>query len=159
MSRLRDSALKIILLAVASSSPGHLSSSGIKGVLNTISSDSSTRSYSYRHLQNTFYQARKAGLIDIDSRKQPFLTGRGQSMVDLYQPQKLENSQLMVIFDIPEQLASKRRSLRRTLQDLKFRQIQLSVWVTEYDCKDYLTSELAWLGIGEYVQMYEAVRI
>ena len=154
MSRLANSALKYLLLTVASSP-----SCSVNELYDRLRNGRSDRVYSLRHIQNTYYQARKAGLIDTDSQKRLFLTGRGQALVSLYQPQKLENGQLMVIFDIPEQLASKRRSLRRTLQDLKFRQVQLSVWVTEYDHKDYLMSELAWLGIGEYVQMYEAVRL
>jgi DNA-binding transcriptional regulator PaaX len=161
MGKLPDSALKYVLMGLlVPYSEANLKLSFKPNLFfNDLEKIDAKKQYSRKHLQNTYYKAKKAGLIDVDAKKRPFLTGRGKAMLALYSPAKLEKSELMVIFDIPEQLSSKRRALRRTLQECRFRQVQRSVWITQYDCKDYLLSELAWLGIGEYVQMYEVVKL
>jgi DNA-binding transcriptional regulator PaaX len=161
MGKLPDSALKYILkaLLVPYSEPNLKLSFKPHLFFNDLEKIEAKKQYSRKHLQNTFYRAKKAGLIDVDAQKRPFLTSRGKAILELYQPKVLQDAELMVIFDIPEQLASKRRALRRTLGHFQFQQIQKSVWVTRYDCKDYLLSEIAWLGITEHVRIYEVVSI
>lgn len=154
-----DSALKYILLAlVPYTEPNMKLAYSPNRFFNDLEKISQGRNYSRSHLKNTFYKAKQAGLIDTIGEV-PRLTGRGESILKLYQPSKLTGSQLMVIFDIPETQASKRQAFRRTLLKLHFRQVQRSVWVTEYDHKDYLKTELIWLGIQDYVQVYEVVKL
>lgn len=158
MNGKQDSALKYILLALIPYTEQNLKLAySPNRFFDDLEKISSNKQYSQSHLKNTFYNAKKAGLIDTTD-KTPRLTSRGESVLKLYQPVKLENSQLMVIFDIPETEAVKRQAFRRALVKLQFRQVQRSVWITEYDHKDYLKTELIWLGIEQYVQVYEVVK-
>lgn len=65
----------------------------------------------------------------------------------------------MVIFDIPERHASLRQQLRLLLKEWNFRQVQKSVWTTEYDYKDTLLEIITEQKLKAYVQLYEAARI
>ena len=160
MSTLPDSALKYLLKALIPYSEANLKLSFSPGsFFADLEKIDAKKRYSRGHWQNTYYKAKKAGLIDTNGTT-PYLTSRGKAVLDLYKPKHFaNNAQLMVIFDIPETQASKRRSLRRTLQKLSFTQVQRSVWISSYDSRDYLASELAWLGIDEYVQIYEVSKL
>ena len=160
MGKLSDSALKYILLAlVPYSEPNLKLAFSPNRFFNDLDKIDMKKRYSRSHWQNTYYKAKKAGLIDVKPDAKPYLTGRGKALLELYNPKKLENSQLMVVFDIPEEKATKRQALRRALTQLSFEQVQRSVWVTKYDCKAYLSTEISWLGIEEYVQIYEVVKL
>jgi hypothetical protein len=159
MNGKQDSALRYILLALIPYTTPNLKLAYKPNLFfNDLECIDTRKRYSRSHLQNTFYKARSAGLIDTDSGSVR-LTGRGEAVLKLYEPEKLAESQLMVIFDIPEALNAKRQAFRRTLKRLGFRQVQRSVWVSEYDYKDYMKTEVMWLGIGEYVEVYEALKI
>lgn len=87
------------------------------------------------------------------------LTSKGLREIKPFIAKKLKNAQLMVIFDIPERQASLRQQLRLLLKEWNFRQVQKSVWVTEYDYKDTLLEIIAEQRLKAYVQLYEAARI
>ncbi len=66
---------------------------------------------------------------------------------------KLSNGEwIMVFFDIPEKLKSKRNTLRRRLKELEFQQLQKSIWITQYDIVDFLKKELKELGVNNFVK-------
>lgn len=65
----------------------------------------------------------------------------------------------MVIFDIPESSAAIRQRLRDLLKELEFKQIQKSVWSTEFDHRETLVEAIAELKAGKYVQIYEAAKL
>ena len=67
--------------------------------------------------------------------------------------EKLSNGEwIMVFFDIPEKLKSKRNTLRRRLKELEFQQLQKSIWITRYDIVDFLKKELKELEVGSFVK-------
>lgn len=114
--------------------------------------------YKKSTLKKTYYRAHKSNLIKIDSGK-PALSKKGKTLVKIYQPTKLKNAQLMVVFDIPETKRHKRRVLRTLLRELYFEQIQKSVWVTKYDFVEYLKSEISANDLEDCVIIYEVSRL
>ena len=113
-----------------------------------------------RSLESAYYRSIKKGLIELDDHQAPRLTARGQKKIKLYKPTRLKfGAHLMIIFDIPENERYKRQRLRTLLKELSFRQIQKSVWETQYDHTEYLRSEIAEMNLQEYVRVYEAASI
>ncbi len=159
MASKNDSALKYLLLALVPYSEPNLKLAYKPNLFfDDLEHIAARKRYSKSHLKNTFYKAKQAGLVDVDNGYVR-LTSRGEAVLKIYEPKKLPGSQLMVIFDVPEAHLAKRQAFRRTLKRLEFRQVQRSVWVSEYDYKDYLKTEVIWLGIAEYVEIYESLRI
>jgi DNA-binding transcriptional regulator PaaX len=113
-----------------------------------------------RSLESAYYRLIKKGLIKLDDNRIPRLTESGQKKVRTYEPKRLKfGAQLMVIFDIPEEERQKRRRLRVLLRELSFRQIQQSVWETDYDQREYLRAEIAEMNLQEYVRVYEVAPV
>jgi DNA-binding transcriptional regulator PaaX len=110
-------------------------------------------------LRNTYYKALNHGLVEIDSDKTPRLTTKGNFQLKRFRPQKLKNAELMVIFDIPESQRHLRRRLRAILNEFKFKLVQKSVWVSRYDCQEYLKLELKQYNLEPHVFLYEASRL
>ena len=107
-----------------------------------------------------YYRSVKNGLVEIDSAGTPHLTDKGLAQLKRYEPTKLQGaSSILVIFDIPEHERYARQKLRTLLRELRFIQVQKSVWQTEYDVLDYLVPELQTQHLNEYVQVYESARI
>jgi DNA-binding transcriptional regulator PaaX len=117
--------------------------------------------YNQASLRTAYYRCVKRGLIELDEiTGQPILTDKALKKLTIYKPTKLDNSKLMVIFDISESDRWKRQQLRALLVQLKFKQVQKSVWASEYDSRVYLKSEIIRLGLSdESVQVYESYRL
>lgn len=109
---------------------------------------------------NAYYNLVKQGFITIDDAGMPRLTEKGRRSVVDYKAIKLKGDVvLMVLFDIPETERFKRDRLRLLLHELSFRQVQKSVWVSEYDYREYLRAEIKKQGLGECVLVYEAHKL
>lgn len=107
-------------------------------------------------LQNAYYRAIKRGQIIFDDQGIPRLTPLGIRKIKLFKPKKLKSSKLMIIFDIPEAEKYKRNHLRTLLKELSFKQVQKSVWMSEYDTREYLHMEIKQYGLQPFVQIFEA---
>lgn len=84
----------------------------------------------------------------------------GSKQLKRYEPQKLKgDASVLVIFDIPEEVRVLRDRLRITLRELKFVQVQQSVWQSNYDVVEYLIDDLERNNLRPYVQVHEAIRI
>lgn len=106
--------------------------------------------------KTTYYRALRNELIYVDEDGIPRLSKKGKKRLDLFQAQNLKGEgQLMIIFDIPEKLKAKRQQLRALLRELYFVQSQKSVWITDRDCKKYLTAGIQELGLSKYIKLYE----
>lgn len=110
-------------------------------------------------IEAQYYRAIKRGLIEFDAQKIPRLTEKGSNKVELFTAKRLKNAKLLVVFDIPEIERSKRNHLRALLRELSFKQVQKSVWITDYDHRKYLRSEIKQHNLEKYVQIYEALKI
>ncbi|MBW3569189.1 CRISPR-associated endonuclease Cas2 [Candidatus Parcubacteria bacterium] len=113
-----------------------------------------------KSLRTSYYRAIKKGLLEIDETGIPRLTEKGKNKIKVYKPKKLgKNARILVTFDIPEVEKRKRERLRVLLRELYFKQVQKSVWETEYDVIDYLKAEIEEKRLQPYVNVYESLKI
>ena len=110
-------------------------------------------------LENAFREAQRQKLIEREANVVR-LTQLGEKIIRPYTAQQLSNeAKLMVIFDIPEDMAQVRARFRRILQSWQFKQIQKSVLVTSYDHSQSVKELIIELDVGSYVKLYECVTI
>ena len=57
-----------------------------------------------------------------------------------------------VIFDIPEKLKSARNALRDKLKEVGFHELQKSVFVFPYECKDEIDFIIEFFNLRQYVR-------
>jgi len=99
-------------------------------------------------LRNAFYNLRSQNLIEIiqekDNKIKIRLTNKGQvrikefsaEILTIPRPKKWDRKWRIIIFDIPNKFTKAREALRRKLKDLRFYQLQKSVWIYPYPCED-----------------------
>lgn len=118
-----------------------------------------TSEYSKEALRKAYRRAERRGLVKTTGTTIEFsLPARQQ--IQPFVAQKLDkNASLMVIFDIPEERSQLRRQFRAVLRQLDFQQTQQSVWVSDFDHKDFLLEIIEDIQAGEWIQLYEAARI
>jgi len=115
--------------------------------------------YKQNTLKNAYWRAQKQGFIK-ETEKITKLTAKGIKEVRPFTAKRLgKNARLMVIFDIPELQAGKRRQLRDILKLWGFKQIQKSVWTTDRDHRTLLIELIADLNLGGCVEVYEGSRL
>ncbi len=130
---------------------------------------SENRRNRYR-IRKTFARLRRERLIEMSESptgelKVVLLEG-GQNRVLQYKldelriepAKKWDKKWRMVIFDIPESMKKARNALREKLQNLGFHQIQKSVWVYPYECKNEIDFVAEIFDVSPYVRMAEALR-
>lgn len=111
-------------------------------------------------LASSYYRAIKSGLIEINDSGAPILTPDGKAKLQRYEPTKLPApASILVIYDIPESERAKRSQLRLTLRELRFVQVQQSVWESKYDIINYLLPQIEELDLEDYIQIYESAKI
>ncbi|MBP9761621.1 hypothetical protein KBD11_00980 [Candidatus Saccharibacteria bacterium] len=114
--------------------------------------------YKQQTLQQSFYRARKNGLVSEDAM--PRLTNQGRQQIQPYIAKKLgNNAHILLIYDIPEYMEAERRALKRLLHSLDFELVQQSVWATDIDHRETIRLIVKKLDIEECVQMYESIRL
>lgn len=90
----------------------------------------------------------------------PMLTDAGMRRIQpLLASRHQRNSVILVVFDIPEDLAHKRRQLRRGLKAAGFIQVQKSVWQTKNNLEDYAKGLAKDLRLQQYVQFFIADKL
>ena len=72
------------------------------------------------------------------------------------QPARWDKKWRLVIFDIPEKIKPAREALRGKLKDLGFFELQHSVWVFPYACRDEINFIVEVFDIRRYVRLVEA---
>lgn len=124
-----------------------------------------------RHrIRKTFSQLRRERLIDFsedDGEAKVVLTEAGKKQVLQYRleemkiekPKRWDKKWRLVIFDIPEKLKRARNALREKLNELGFVQLQKSVWVHPYDCRNEIDFIAEVFDTAPYVRLAEADRI
>ncbi|MEI7917988.1 MAG: CRISPR-associated endonuclease Cas2 [Candidatus Saccharibacteria bacterium] len=115
--------------------------------------------YSQYNLKRAYERIKKDKIIrDTDHHIEILL--KGQQIIQPFIAKKIPNNAiLMVIFDIPEENADRRRKFRYLLRQLKFKQVQQSVWSTNMDYRDLLSESIIDLKIESWTQLYESSRI
>ncbi len=58
----------------------------------------------------------------------------------------------LVVFDIPEKIRKGRAALREKIRELGFHELQKSVWIFPYECKDEIDFIVEFFGLRRYVR-------
>lgn len=58
----------------------------------------------------------------------------------------------MVVFDIPERIRAGRTALREKIRKLGFYELQKSVWIFPYKCKDEIDFIVEFFGLRKYIR-------
>ena len=115
--------------------------------------------YKRKQIEAAYYLAKREKLFEI-SKNEIKITEIGRKIIRPYMAQRLsKRTRLLVVFDIPEDIAVIRARLRRILRQWHFQQIQKSVWVTDFDHEDSIKALILELDIEPYVQLYECSRL
>lgn len=87
------------------------------------------------------------------------LSDKGKSSALTYQFEQMQipkhtwdKKWRLVAFDIPEDYRKARDALRRKLQQLGFRELQKSVFIFPYECKEEIEFIIEFFAIGKYVR-------
>jgi DNA-binding transcriptional regulator PaaX len=105
--------------------------------------------------RGAYYRSIHQGLVIVDENQRVHLTDRGKKALRPYSSKDLLGAHIMVVFDIPEGDRWKRSKLRALLRELKFKQVQKSVWITKMDCQAYLQEEIESVDLNKEVLVYE----
>ena len=92
-------------------------------------------------LFNTLYRLKETGYlteVEKEGRKKYIATLKGKTKIFAYlkKDKKWDNKWRIVVFDIPEQKKKMREFFRERLNDLGFRKMQDSVWISPYNIAD-----------------------
>lgn len=112
--------------------------------------------YSHATIRKAYYEAKRKALISIDETGQPQLSEKAKQSIKPFAPKKLQGACLMVIFDIPENERYKRQWFRSLLREMRFTQLQQSVWVSEYESREILSAGILEKQLEKYVRVFEA---
>lgn len=143
------------MIYVASSSPYF--------VLNLIKSFKKRRKwhgYKHKTIYNKFYNLRKSGCIKIEEKNHQIyisLTAEGKKKAGWMQidelrikkPRKWDYKWRIVIFDISQLRTIHRNAFRGKIKELGFYQLQKSVWIHPYECKDEINLLRDFFGLNQ----------
>lgn len=104
---------------------------------------------------------------DNDGNVKIILTKEGQKKalqfkfdeMEIKKPAKWDKKWRIVIFDIPEKNKKAREALRNKLKDLGFRELQKSVFVHPFECKDEIDFIVEVFDIRSHVRFIRAESI
>jgi len=119
------------------------------------------KQYSKRELRNSFYYLRRKNLISVESRKGNMciaLTEKGRkrafkqsilTSVRVGKPARWDGKWRLVLFDIQINHKIKRDALRHMLSKIGFVQLQKSVWVYPFDCREAVDQLKEFFGLHD----------
>lgn len=121
------------------------------------------RKYSERekkNVYNAFYRLRKQGYLAFAFKNHQLyisLTEEGKKRAGRFQidslsikkPVKWDKKWRLVIFDIPDKFRVKREAFRGKLREIGLYQLQRSVWIHPYDCRDEIELLRDFFGLSK----------
>jgi len=128
--------------------------------LNLIKGFKRLKKYKKKRVYDTFYKLRKNGHIQMKSRGGQIyisLTDKGKRMAGWLQidalkikkPKKWDRKWRLVAFDISQLRMIYREALRGKLKELGFRQVQKSVWIHPFNCRDEINLLRDFFGFSQ----------
>lgn len=112
------------------------------------------------YIQSRFRELVRKGYLKIDTRHHVILTPQGEQVLREFKADQWLQKQKkkrwdgkwrIVAFDIHERFRKQRDLLRMELKAAGFMQLQRSMWVTPYECADFVTLLKTDLLIGKSV--------
>lgn len=139
-------------IAVAATSPYF--------IINILRAAFKEKNYHQGSMRSAFYRLRKMGCISIKKRNNQIyisLTEEGRKRAGWLQidrltikkPRKWDEYWRILIFDIAHTKRGTREALRGLLKRLRFYQLQKSVWVCPYDCRDEIGLLKSFFNLSE----------
>lgn len=141
-------------VAIAATSPFFL--------VNLMRASRRWRRFSKKEVSNAFYRLRREGCLLVEQKNHQIyisLSEKGRKKAGWFQinhlvikkPKRWDGLWRIVIFDIAHDHRIKREALRGLLKRLGFYQLQKSVWVHPYDCRNeiYLLIDFFCFGTDE----------
>ncbi len=127
------------ITVVASSSPFF--------IINVLRALKREKRYHRKSAYSTFYRLKKEGCFRMKKKNRQIyisLTEKGRKKAGRFQinhlaikkPKRWDDKWRIILFDVEEKHRSKREALRGFLKRLNLYQIQKSVWIHPYDCRD-----------------------
>ena len=128
---------------------------------------SENRSYKLR-IRKTFETLQKERLIKkevlLDGSTKLFLLDKGRKKVlhfkfndlKIKPPVKWDGLWRIVIFDFPQKYKRTRNVFREKIRGLGFHQLQKSVWIHPYPCRDEIDFVGGYLNLCSYIRLIEA---
>lgn len=118
------------------------------------------KKYEKKRVRDTFYMLMKRGLIKMEKRDFDVcisLTEKGKKLAGWLQidalkikrPKKWDKKWRIIIFDISELKRIYRDAFRGKLKELGFYQLQKSVWIYPFDCRDEIALLREFFGLKE----------
>lgn len=118
------------------------------------------RKYKRRKVYDAFYKLRKRGCIKIEKKGHQIyirLTQEGKKLAGWFQidslkikrPRKWDGKWRIIIFDISELKRIYRDAFRGKLKQLGFYQLQKSVWICPFNCRDEIGLLREFFGLKE----------
>jgi len=89
-------------------------------------------------------------MILTDKGKMKALTYHFEKMK--IEGEKWDGKWRLVVFDIPEKIRGGRRALREKIRGLGFYELQKSVWIFPYECKDEIDFIIEFFNLRKYVR-------
>jgi DNA-binding transcriptional regulator PaaX len=120
-----------------------------------------------REMRRIFSYMKSTGLVTEDYQHGITLTKHGQKRLDelsfknlaIPEVQQWDHVWRIVFYDIPEKLKPQRNALKRKLRELGFIQLQRSVWVHAFPCRQIVTKITLHYRVNHYVSYIEASHI
>ena len=89
------------------------------------------------------------------------LSGKGKKTAEVYsldnlkigRPKKWDGNWRVVIFDIPERIKKVREALRMHLRNLRFYELQKSVFICPFPCAEEIKQIIDFYNVSEYVRI------
>lgn len=79
--------------------------------------------------------------------------------IEIEPPKRWDGKWRVVLFDIPEKRKQARHALRTKLQDLGFYQLQKSVWVYPFECRDEIDFVCNFINVDRWVHCIETTSL
>ncbi|MBI2624547.1 hypothetical protein HYW67_03560 [Candidatus Parcubacteria bacterium] len=128
------------------------------------------RRYQPAAMRRSLYRLRAERLVRFRKRAREItvvMTDRGRQRLVQYRlaeltprkPGRWDGQWRMIIFDIPEERRAARAALRARLRQLEFHQLQRSVFITPYPCREAVEFLNACYGVERYVHYLEVSSI
>lgn len=128
-------------------------------VLNIWKNFQRRRQYPKRKFYDAFYRLRKRGYLEVERKgRQIYITlteegrrraGRFQvNSLEIKKQKKWDRKWRLVIFDIAQLKKVYREAFRGKLKELKFYQLQKSVWIHPFPCRDEIELLKEFFGLS-----------
>lgn len=155
----KDQIAKDILIALAASGVIAVAATSPFFFVNLLRALKRKKSYQRGSAYSAFYRLKKEGCFHIKKKNHQVyisLTEKGRRKAGRFQinhltikkPKRWDNRWRIILFDVEEKHRSKREALRGFLKRFNLYQIQKSVWIHPFDCRDEINLLRDFFGLS-----------